>query len=96
MDAAAAISRTFLAGTWKSGSDGGVGLEPHDRAERSHDRRPHRRRQRTVRLLGRHGHISPDGNQGTCVAAFGGKRFTLGDWPTTRPPPFGAGRPVGT
>ena len=31
-----------------------------------------------------------NGNQGTYVAAFGGKRFTLGDWPTTLPPLFGA------
>ena len=31
-----------------------------------------------------------NGNQGTYLAVFGGKRFTLGDWPTTLPPLFGA------
>ncbi|HEY6316852.1 MAG TPA: hypothetical protein VI462_03065 [Acidimicrobiia bacterium] len=31
-----------------------------------------------------------NGIQGTYVAAFGGKRFTLGEWPTTLPPLFGA------
>jgi len=31
-----------------------------------------------------------NGNQGTYVATFGGKRFTLGEWPTTLPPLFGA------
>ena len=31
-----------------------------------------------------------NGNHGTYVAVFGGKRFTLGDWPTTLPPLFGA------
>ena len=29
-----------------------------------------------------------NGNQGTYVAVFGSKRFTLGDWPTTLPPLF--------
>ncbi len=29
-----------------------------------------------------------NGNQGTYVEVFGGKRFTLGDWPTTLPPLF--------
>ena len=31
-----------------------------------------------------------NGNPGTYVAAFGGKRFTLGEWPSTLPPLFGA------
>jgi hypothetical protein len=29
-----------------------------------------------------------NGVKGTFVAAFGGKRFTLGEWPTTLPPPL--------
>jgi hypothetical protein len=32
-----------------------------------------------------------NGVTGTFVAAFGGKRFSLGQWPTTLPPLFGAG-----
>jgi hypothetical protein len=30
-----------------------------------------------------------NGNQGTYVQVYNGKRFTLGDWPTTLPPLFG-------
>lgn len=32
-----------------------------------------------------------NGQPGTFVAVFGGKRFTLGHWPTTLPPLFGSG-----
>ena len=32
-----------------------------------------------------------NGVKGTFIAVFGGKRFTLGQWPTKLPPLFGAG-----
>ena len=36
--------------------------------------------------------VSPlNGTTGTFVAALGGKRYTVGQWPTTLPPLFGSG-----
>jgi hypothetical protein len=39
-------------------------LELQVRAQRRRDRRPHGRRRRTVRLLGRHGHVAPEREPG--------------------------------